>query len=559
MHRGVLLGLGVVCKSLFPKVRRLFQPSLNTTFGYISIASGTKSFGESWTLDMTGNWSSLKQDTNGDGTWELDQARTHDAANEIATIAGLATHVAHDRAGNMIRLPKPDNWAAHFDLTYDAWNRLVKVVDGTSTVAEYGYDARDFRIVKKTYAGDTLAEIRHYFYNSRWQCLEKRLAVVSSGVLSSYADRQYVWGLRYVDDLVLRDRNADGLPTSGNLGFTGSGLDERLYCHQDPNWNVVALTNNSGAIVERYAYSAYGKAAIQTAAFAVRATSGYAWDSLYTGRQLDVESGLYHYRNRYYATAMGRFVNRDPIGYDSEDFNLYCYCTGNPLVYTDSEGLAEKSIAIAFPVDGPTTVADWYGWANSDISLAVDPATVDWTAMLQRLKSQLSEGDSISSVSILGHTGFGGAISTKELVNPNSPEHAFFKYLGTRMCDKNCGITLRACEMGRNEPFMLAMAAAANTDVIGWDDWYAVVPHGKEFTAHPNGGYEQTGDTHRKWDGSWLQWLGGYRRENSNQKKGKESGWDGKKGKGGKGKEGKKYGVKSNRKGSKGIKDGMYK
>jgi hypothetical protein len=38
MRYSVLLGLGVVCKSLFPKVRRLFQSSLNTTFGYISIA-----------------------------------------------------------------------------------------------------------------------------------------------------------------------------------------------------------------------------------------------------------------------------------------------------------------------------------------------------------------------------------------------------------------------------------------------------------------------------------------------------------------------------------------
>jgi RHS repeat-associated protein len=302
------------------------------------LASGTKSFGESWSLDMTGNWGNVKQDTNGDGTWELDQARTHDAANEIATIAGLTTHVAHDRAGNMPRLPKPDNWAAHFDLTYDAWNRLVKVVDGTSTVAEYRYDGRNFRIVKKTYAGGTLAEIRHYFYNSDWQCLEDRLAVVSSGVLSSYADRQHVWGLRYVDDLVLRDRNADGLPTSGNLGFTGSGLDERLYCHQDPNWNVVALTNSSGAIVERYGYSAYGKAMILTASFAARATSGYAWDSLYTGRQYDVETGLYHYRNRYYAAEMGRFVNRDPIGYRG-GIDLYRYVHDNPLIYTDPSGM----------------------------------------------------------------------------------------------------------------------------------------------------------------------------------------------------------------------------
>ena len=56
----------------------------------------------------------------------------------------------YDRAGNMTTTPKPDDWNAHFDLTYDAWNRLVKVEDGEDTVAEYQYDGRHYRIVKKT-------------------------------------------------------------------------------------------------------------------------------------------------------------------------------------------------------------------------------------------------------------------------------------------------------------------------------------------------------------------------------------------------------------------------
>jgi RHS repeat-associated protein len=317
------------------------------------IASGTKSFGEGWSLDMMGNWRTFRRDTNGDGVCELDQSRTHNPMNEISmvTIGQQPTMYGHDRAGNMTSLPKPSDWNSSYNLTWDAWNRLVRVSErimaASQTVAEYRYDGRNFRIVKKTYAGGTLAEIRHYFYNSDWQCLEDRLTVVSSGVLSSYADRQYVWGLRYIDDLILRDRNSDGNPAAdgsyssgsssgsssgvtGNLGFTGSGLDERLYCHQDPNWNVVALTNSSGAIVERYGYSAYGKAAILTPAFAARATSGYAWDSLYTGRQLDAETGLYHYRNRYYAAEMGRFVSRDPIGYDG-GMNLHEYAGDSPI------------------------------------------------------------------------------------------------------------------------------------------------------------------------------------------------------------------------------------
>ena len=80
--------------------------------------------------------------------------------------------------------------------TWDAWNRLVKLEDDEETVAQYAYDARRWRIKK---LADE--ETRHFYYSSAWQCLEERIDT------SSDADRQHVWGLRYIDDLVLRDRH----------------------------------------------------------------------------------------------------------------------------------------------------------------------------------------------------------------------------------------------------------------------------------------------------------------------------------------------------------------
>ncbi len=53
----------------------------------------------------------------------------------------------------------------------------------------------------------------------------------AGGVISSNPNRQYVWGERYIDDLILRDRDTTGDGT----------LDERLYALQDANWNVVAV------------------------------------------------------------------------------------------------------------------------------------------------------------------------------------------------------------------------------------------------------------------------------------------------------------------------------
>ncbi len=76
-------------------------------------------------------------------------------------------------------------------------------------------------------AAGLLTETRHFYYTSAWQVLEERVDSSASPT------RQFVWGLRYIDDCVLRDRDT-----------SGSGmLDERLYALQDGNWNVTSVTN----------------------------------------------------------------------------------------------------------------------------------------------------------------------------------------------------------------------------------------------------------------------------------------------------------------------------
>jgi RHS repeat-associated protein len=303
-----------------------------------------ENFAEQWSLDPTGNWCLFQQDTTGDGTWDLDQSRSHDMANEITQIAGSNGQVGYDLAGNMTMTPQPGNWSASYTLTFDAWNRLVTAINGATIVAQYAYDGRKFR-VSKTASGTT----RHYYYSSQWQVLEERIGS-SPGSVSP--DRQNVWGFRYVDDLVLRDRNADGNGGTGNLGITGSGLEERLYCLQDPNWNVVGVADTTGAMQERYCYTAYGKPTFLTAAFGSRGSSSYAWDALYTGRQFDAETGFGYYRNRYYG--IDRFLSRDPMGYRGGP-NLYEYVGNTPLWAVDPAG--SQRIRFPTPLPPPTTPA----------------------------------------------------------------------------------------------------------------------------------------------------------------------------------------------------------
>ncbi len=311
---------------------------------------------ERFTLDPLGNWTDFLQDADDATPYDLDQSRSHNKANELIQIDSSSTHVAHDAVGNMTTMPKPTDFAAHYTCTYDAWNRLVKVADGATTVAEYEYDGMHHRTVKKTYVSGTLDETRHYYYDKDWRCLEERVGT------NTDAERRYVWGpgaragdwesenplgkffqiaaslpsvsptrTRHIDEMICRDRIfIDGETTT----------TERLWAMLDANYNVVGLLEMPDWNVrERYTYDAYGQVEVSDANFNLKTTgTDYDWQHLFTGQRLDLETNLYHYRHRQYHPALGRFVTRDPIGYDGGDANLYRYCWNNPVIYADPIG-----------------------------------------------------------------------------------------------------------------------------------------------------------------------------------------------------------------------------
>jgi RHS repeat-associated protein len=136
------------------------------------------------------------------------------------------------------------------------------------------------------------------------------------------------------------------------LGLSGSVLEERLYCLQDANWNVVAVVSTAGAPHERYCYTAYGKPTFLSGSFGCRGSSICSWDALYTGRQHDVETRFGHFRNRIGLFDLGRFGSRDPA---ESSPNLYEYVGDDPLTRTDPTGLqqaAEKTYTLYVCVRG---------------------------------------------------------------------------------------------------------------------------------------------------------------------------------------------------------------
>ncbi len=118
------------------------------------------------------------------------------------------------------------------------------------------------------------------------------------------------------------------------------------YLLQDTLYRAAALTNSSGNVVEAYDCDAYGNTLIFTAADpsgnwwgASAAQSDYgANDIIYCGYRLDPETENYYVRNRYYSPVLGRWLTRDPIGYQG-GINLYEYVGSAPVGNVDSTGM----------------------------------------------------------------------------------------------------------------------------------------------------------------------------------------------------------------------------
>ncbi|MFA5144011.1 MAG: RHS repeat-associated core domain-containing protein [Candidatus Omnitrophota bacterium] len=114
---------------------------------------------------------------------------------------------------------------------------------------------------------------------------------------------------------------------------------QSYYYHSDGLGSVTNLTDSTGATAESYSYDVFGKPST---------TSAIGNRYMFTGREYDAETGLYHYRERSYSPQIGRFLQRDPLQIDDE--NTYSYCSNDPINYIDPHGLQMVSIGTS---EGP--------------------------------------------------------------------------------------------------------------------------------------------------------------------------------------------------------------
>ena len=260
---------------------------------------------ESYGYDVISQLTSFKRGTTVDKSYQFDLLgnRVKTMENGVATnytsnnvnaytniTGGLSFTPSYDGNGNMLN----DDKHAY---AYDYNNKLVSADE---TVGTYKYDALGRRIVKN----DTL-----YYYVG-----DQMVEEVTDDVTTSY-----LYG-NNIDEALQMKRN-----------------DEVYYYHTNHLGSTMALSDKEGKVVEKVEYDVYGMPTFLDVDGKVHETSAIGNNILFTGREYDVETGDYFFRARSMHPLVGRFMQKDPLGY-VDGMNDYTYVLNIPSTTKDPYG-----------------------------------------------------------------------------------------------------------------------------------------------------------------------------------------------------------------------------
>ncbi len=219
---------------------------------------------------------------------------TNYTANNVnaytAVSGGLSFTPSYDGNGNLLNDDK-------HQYAYDYNNKLATV--GNKSVV-YKYDALGRRVAKNNttyyYAGDQMVEES------------------TDGTVTSY----------------LYGNNIDEALQMSRKGTA-------YYYHTNHLGSTMGLSDTKGNVVERVEYDVYGMPTFMDADGNVLEASAMSNNILFTGREYDAETGDYFFRARSMHPMVGRFMQKDPLGY-VDGMNDYAYCLNNSIYFIDPFG-----------------------------------------------------------------------------------------------------------------------------------------------------------------------------------------------------------------------------
>ncbi len=367
------------------------------TWGGSSISSET--LDHNWTLDQVGNWEQATLDFNADdlygGTDEYNDDRTHNDVNELTARDtddnGTDDYtLTYDGDGNLT------DDGESYKYVYDPFGRLRKVNNQSDAlVAEYKYNGPGHMIAvhEDTDTDGDVDSNDKWFYpvhDERWRMVanfREDDTAPKEEFVNHEAGLDGRGGSSYINAVVLRDKDANTSWTSASDGT----LEERRYYCQNWRGDVSALVTSGGYLVEWDKYESYGvpfglpgadtdsdgdcdstdvtqiQSWIDVSSYDVRGDvdldgdvdssdmefvqNNYEGTTLGRGNLSNAGSrkagggyenpstaSLSHVRYRALNDTLGRWVTRDPAGYNYLP-SLYHYTNSAPVSYVDPFGL----------------------------------------------------------------------------------------------------------------------------------------------------------------------------------------------------------------------------
>ena len=283
----------------------------------------------------------------------------------VITISKSTDAFVYDPNGNLTKQSTTENnQTTHKQYGYNENNQLISYIAPDGSASSYTYYADGLR---------------------------------KSKTVQNQTTTFYYHGDDIINEAIAGQLTATNLKTYGMMGrITPNGY--RSYV-KDGHGDVVKMLNAQGTQVASYQYEGYG--------LLTSKTGSEPNPFRYSGEYLDLSSGTYYLRARYYDPTIGRFLSEDThwntsnsiygddplmlnkytaapdIAAITQSSNLYAYCGNNPIIYVDKDGhiFMLVTAAIGAVVGGAVGAISSYAktgsvsWKSVAVGAAIGGAT----------------------------------------------------------------------------------------------------------------------------------------------------------------------------------------
>jgi RHS repeat-associated protein len=212
---------------------------------------------------------------------------------------------------------------SNLNVTYNAFKSPVEIFeDGFDRIS---FDYNVFQNRSTMYYGSLETDKTQRKYRKHYATLGA-LEIKHNTLTNEVEFLTYIGGDGYTAPVVLKSDGA---------------TQNYLYLHRDYLGSIVAITNQSGQVVEKRLFDAWGLIVKVHDGVGNVLTGLVTLDRGYTGHEHLQGVNLIHMNGRLYDPLVHRFLQPDNFIQDpnnTQSFNRYGYCWNNPLKYTDPSG-----------------------------------------------------------------------------------------------------------------------------------------------------------------------------------------------------------------------------